>query len=130
MRRWLALLLLVCAGWVTATGLSVSAQAPLCSSAQKAQGARLAVAFAKQMPIARAAYFKTHKRAADRKRFVKVQQAKLTLLRSAAACVVPPPATTSTTSTTSPTPPPVATQQTFIFDSGIPAAAQDEIRAD
>jgi hypothetical protein len=128
MRRWLTFVVLVCAGWVAATGLSVSASsAPVCSSAQKAQRARVAAAFAKQIPVARAAYFKAHKRAADRKRFVKSQQAKLTVLRSAAVCVVPPPVTTSTTSTA---PPAVATQQTFTFDTGIAAAAQDEIRAD
>ena len=79
------------------------------------------------MPVARAAYFKGHKRAADRKRFVKSQQAKLTLLRRAAACVVPPPTTTPTTPTA---PPPVATQETFVFGTEIPTAAQNEIRDD
>ncbi|HWX09546.1 MAG TPA: hypothetical protein VNY33_06180 [Gaiellaceae bacterium] len=78
------------------------------------------------MPIARAAYFKGHMRAADRKRFVTSQQTRLTLLRAAAACVVPTPATTSTTTTA----PPVATQQTFVFDAGISTTAQNEIRAD
>jgi hypothetical protein len=125
MRRQLVLVLLLCAGGITATGFS-SVDASSCSSAEKAQRTQVAAAFATQMPIARAAYFKGHKRAADRKRFVTSQQAKLTLLRSAAACVVPPPATTPTT----PTAPPVATQQTFVFDAGIPTAAQNEIRAD
>lgn len=125
MRRQLVLVLLVCAGGITATGFS-SVDGSACSSAQKAQRTRVAAKFAAQMPIARAAYFKGHKRAADRTRFAKRQQAKLRLLRRAAACVVPPPATTSTT----PTAPPVATQQTFVFDVGIPAAAQNEIRDD
>ncbi len=117
--------LLLCAGGITATGFS-SVDGSSCSAAAKAQRTQAASAFAAQIPTVRAAYFKTHKRAADRKRFVTQQQTKLTLLRSAAACVVPPPATTSTT----PTAPPVATQQTFVFDAGIPTAAQDEIRAD
>jgi hypothetical protein len=126
MRRWLLLGLLLCAGGITATGFS-SVDGSSCSATAKAQRTQVAAAFAKQMPIARAAYFKAHKRAADRQRFVKSQQAKLALLRSAAACVVPPPATTSTTTTP---PPPVSTQQAFIFGAEIPTAAQDEIRAD
>jgi hypothetical protein len=125
MKRQLVLVLLLCAGGITATGFS-SVDRSSCSSAEKAQRTQVAAAFAKQMPTARAAYFKSHKRATDRKRFVTSQQAKLTLLRSAAACVVPPPATTPTT----PTAPPVATQQTFVFDAGISAAAQSEIRGD
>ncbi|MGZ4419234.1 MAG: hypothetical protein ACXVRV_13820 [Gaiellaceae bacterium] len=126
MRRQLVFVLLLCAGGITATGFS-SVGGSSCSSAAKAQRTQVAAAFATQMPVARAAYFKTHKHAADRKRFVKQQQTKLTLLRSAAACVVPPPATTSTTTTP---PPPVATQQTFVFDAGISTATQDEIRGD
>ena len=125
MRRQLVLVLLLCAGGITATGFS-SVDASSCSSAEKAQRTQVAAAFATQMPISRAGYFKGHKRAADRKRFVTSQQAKLTLLRGAAGCLVPPPATTPAT----PTAPPVATQQTFVFDAGIPTAAQDEIRGD
>lgn len=125
--RWkLVLAALLCAGGFAATALSSTAGSA-CSSAEKAQRAQAAAAFAARMPTARAAYFKRHKRAADRGRFVKAQQAKLTLLRGAAACVVPPPAATTTTPAP---PPPVATQQTFTFDSGIPADAQAEIRAD
>jgi hypothetical protein len=125
MRRQLALVLLVCAGGITATGLS-SVGGSSCSAAAKAQRTQVAAAFAGQMPAARAAYFKAHPRAADRKAFVKRQQAKLALLRGAAACVVPPPSTT----TAEPTAPPVATQQTFVFDAGITAASQTEIRDD
>jgi hypothetical protein len=125
MRRLLVLALLLCAGGITATGFS-SVDASSCSSAEKAQRTQVAAAFAKQMPIARAAYFKGHKRAADRQRFVTSQQAKLTLLRSAAACVVPPSAMTPTM----PMAPPVATRQTFVFDAGISTAAQTEIRDD
>jgi hypothetical protein len=125
MRRHLVLVLLLCAGGITASGFS-SVGGSSCSSSAKAQLAQVAAAFATHIPVARAAYFKAHARPADRKRFIKGQQAKLTLLRTAAACVVPPPATTPTT----PTAPPVSTQQAFVFDAGISTAAQDEIRAD
>ncbi len=128
MKRQLALALVLCAGGITANGFS-SVDVSSCSSAEKAQRAQIAAAFATQMPTGRAGYFKSHKAAAARSRFVKGQQAKLTLLRAAAACIVPPPAATPTTPTT-PTAPPVATQQTLVFDAGISTAAQDEIRAD
>lgn len=52
------------------------------------------------MPKQRTAYFKTHKRAAQRKTFLARQKAKLQRLRRAAACTVespPPPDTTAPT---------------------------------
>ncbi|HUO75226.1 MAG TPA: hypothetical protein VMU39_30990 [Solirubrobacteraceae bacterium] len=131
MRR-AVLVVLLCVGGIAASGFS-SVDRASCSAAEKAQRTQVAAAFAKQMPAARTAFFKTHKRAADRQSFVKSQQAKLAALRKAAACVVPPPATTPaapTTPATPPPPPPVATQQTFVFDTGISTADQSEIRDD
>jgi M6 family metalloprotease-like protein len=70
------------------------AQAATCTAAEK-QAAQAAVAvYQKQMPKDRAAYFKKHKKAKQRKAFVKSQQAKLKRLQDAAACEVPPGDTT------------------------------------
>ena len=64
-------------------------QAASCTAAQK-RGAQAALArYRKAMPKQRAAYFRTHKRAAQRKLFVKRQQARLRVLRARAACSVP-----------------------------------------
>jgi hypothetical protein len=125
-----SLVLLVCLGWLAAAGVP-GISSSTCSAAQKAQRARAAAAYAKQLPAKRAAYFRTHRRADQRTAFVKRERATLARLRRLAACVVPPPVSaTTTTATTTTALPPVATQETFVFDAQMPAAAQDEIRGD
>ena len=120
----LALVLVAILGAVVAASLPGSASSRgWCSAAQKAQRAKAANAYAKQIPALRAAYFKTHKRAASRAAFVKHQRAQLAQLRNAAACIVPP-------TTTTPTSVPVATQVTYVFGSEMPAAAREEITGD
>lgn len=127
-----SLVLLACVGWLAGAGLP-GISSSTCSAAQKAQRAHAAAVYAKQMAGKRAAYFKTHRNAAQRAAFVKGQRATLARLRRAAACVVPPPASTpatTTSTTTTTTVPPVSTQERFVFGPEMPAAAQDEIRGD
>jgi len=75
-----------------ATSFDASAlQGATCTAAQKAARQKALAAYRKRVLPARAAYFKTHKSPAERKRFVRRQRARLTALRAAAACTVPPP---------------------------------------
>jgi len=57
-----------------------------CTFAQKAQAETARDAYAKKMPAARAAYFKSHKSKAARAAFVAKQAKTLAALKSAAAC--------------------------------------------
>jgi PKD repeat protein len=59
-----------------------------CTADQKAAARSALTKYQKQSAKARAAYFKTHKKGADRKKFTKQQQTKLKALRAAAACTV------------------------------------------
>lgn len=62
-----------------------------CTTQQKAARTTAAAKYQRGMAAARKAYFRTHRKDADRKRFVAKQNARLRALRSAAACTVPPP---------------------------------------
>lgn len=62
-----------------------------CTAEQRAKAQRAAAAYARGVPAARRAYYRTHKNLAQRRAFVKAQLAKLRKLRAAAACVVPLP---------------------------------------
>jgi M6 family metalloprotease-like protein len=66
--------------------------AATCTAAQKAKYQRTLTAFKRQMPAARARYFRTHKNPAARRRFLAAQQKRLKALKAAAACTVPRPA--------------------------------------
>jgi M6 family metalloprotease-like protein len=112
---------------IAALALVGPAQAATCTAAEKQTAQAALAAYQKKIPKERVAYFKKHKRAAQRKAFVKKQQAKLKRLRRAAACDVPPP---------SPPPPPPdttapklvsarvdASTVTVAFDEDVNAAA-------
>jgi len=77
--------------------VSPAREAATCTPAQK-RGAQAALAaYRKAMPKRRTAYFRTHRRVAQRRAFVRKQQKRLAALRRAAACTVvsrptPPPA--------------------------------------
>lgn len=64
-----------------------------CTAAERTAAEAKLAAYKKAMPKQRAAYFKKHKKASERKAFVKKQQAVLKRLQRAAACEVevPPP---------------------------------------
>ncbi|CAN5285051.1 M6 family metalloprotease domain-containing protein [soil metagenome] len=89
MLRILAILTLLAAVAIVAPG--GAGNVATCTPEQKAKAQRAADAYARAIPQKRRAYFKTHKSAAQRKAFVKAQQAKLRKLRASAACTVPPP---------------------------------------
>ncbi len=91
MRR-VVLLLLLAVGLVAAPSAGSRARID-CSAAQKASAQRALAVYERAMPKQRAAYYGTHRKAAQRRTFVKAQQAKLRGLRAAAACnvVVPSP---------------------------------------
>jgi hypothetical protein len=63
--------------------------AATCTPTQQAAARSALAKYQKQAAKARAAYFKTHKKRADRAKFTKQQAAKLKALRAAAACTVP-----------------------------------------
>jgi hypothetical protein len=60
-----------------------------CTTAEKTQREAALAAYLRQARTQRAAYFKTHRSAAQRAAFVKRQQQTLKALRAAAACTVP-----------------------------------------
>ena len=68
---------------------SGEARAATCTAEQKAAAEQALAAYQKSMAKAKASYFKTHRKPAQRKAFVAKQQAKLRALRTAASCVVP-----------------------------------------
>jgi M6 family metalloprotease-like protein len=76
-----------------ALALAPNVEVANCTAEQKTKAQRAAAAYARAIPAARRAYFRTHKSAGQRRAFVRAQQAKLRRLRVAAACalVVPPP---------------------------------------
>ena len=104
-----------------------------CTKPAKARRQAVAAAYAKGMLKARAHYFKTHKGARLRARFVKKQKAKLKTLRAKASCKVaappvsPPPP---------PPPPPIdlnpapTANETFTFGPGMASADDDQIKGD
>lgn len=104
MRR-LTLLLAVIA--LVLLGAPQAGEAATCTAKQKRTAQAALAAYRKAMPKHRAAYFKTHKKPALRKRFVKKQQAKLKARKAAAACrVVVPRLPTPTPPPPLPPPPP------------------------
>jgi M6 family metalloprotease-like protein len=76
---------------VAALALAAAGQAATCNAKQKRSAQAALAKYRKAMPKQRAAYFRTHKKAALRKKFVRKQQAKLKKLRTAAGCRVPAP---------------------------------------
>jgi hypothetical protein len=64
-----------------------------CTAAEKADAEHALTTYRKRMGADRKAYFRTHKKAAQRKAFLKRQQARLRALQRAASCTVrlPPP---------------------------------------
>ena len=82
---------------IVALVLAGTAQAATCTAAEKHAAQAALAAYRKQMPKERAANFKNHKKAKQRKAFGKKQQAKLKRLQEAAACEVPPGDTTPPT---------------------------------
>lgn len=86
--RWGLLVALLVVLVSTTAQASTSAT---CTASEKAARAAAANAYAKKIPAARKAYFKTHRSAAQRKAFVAKQRKKLAKLRAAAACTVPAP---------------------------------------
>jgi M6 family metalloprotease-like protein len=76
---------------VAALALAAAGQAATCNAKQKRSAQAALAKYRKAMPKQRAAYFRKHKKAALRKKFVRKQQAKLKKLRTAASCRVPAP---------------------------------------
>lgn len=68
---------------------SGEARAATCTTTQKAAAQQALAAYQKSMAKAKASYFKTHRKPAQRKAFLVKQQAKLRALRASASCVVP-----------------------------------------
>ena len=95
-----------------------------CTADWKASLQADAAAYAKQMPAARAAYFKRHKSAKARAAFVKAQSAKLAAFKSAAACTVG-----TIDSGPLPAPQPSANEH-FVFTDEVPQWARHEIEGD
>jgi M6 family metalloprotease-like protein len=74
--------------------------AATCTAAQKAARTQALARFQQTMAGARRAYFRRHKSASQRRKFVLAQQRKLRALRTAAACTVPalPPSSSASCS--------------------------------
>lgn len=77
---------------VFAAGLLAAAapRAATCTAAEQTANVAAANAFAAAMPAAQRAYFRKHRKAAQRARFVRAQRQKLAALRQSAACTVAP----------------------------------------
>jgi M6 family metalloprotease-like protein len=86
--RRITCILAFCALALAVGGPAVAAT---CTQAEKDAAVAALAAYQKKIPKERAAYFKRHKKAKQRKAFVKKQQSKLKRLREAAGCDVPPP---------------------------------------
>lgn len=105
-------------------GPGIAARAATCSAEEKAANQAALASYTKRISAERKAYFRTHKRAAQRRAFIKKQQATLRRLRAAAACTV---ASTGPVPPTPVTPPPMSTA-TFLFGSGVSAADEVGVR--
>jgi hypothetical protein len=123
-----ACLLLSLSAGAAGAGRGPAAVESSCSSVEKAQYQAAASAYARQLLVERARYFKSHKRAKPRAAFVKAQKAKLAALRLRAGCdESAPPA---------PTPPPIdlnpspSASESFNFGPGLSAADQGLIKGD
>ena len=109
-----------------------------CSALEHSRRAEAVAAFVKQMPAARRAYFKHHRKAAQRKRFVAAQSRKLAGLRAAASCVVlsapvtpvvvpTPPATPGPPAPTPPVAPAIKPAAVHIADD-VDSRVADDVR--
>lgn len=122
MRLRLVILVAMLIGVVLVQG--VAARAATCSAEEKAANEAALASYTKMMTAQRRAYFRTHKRAAQRKAFVKKQRTKLKALKAAAACTAAAPGPVAPTPVT----PPSMSTATFVYGSGVSAADQVGVR--